>query len=292
MNRPHRSIEIFTMSALDLFVTAMGSFAILMMILFPYFKGERKKQADERQGHILVCAWPTRVKDYEQFKKDTETPGGGKEIRPEQRRLAVDEDSWKEPGYEQGPDFPVVTVSWTDAQAFCEWLTKKERAAKIIGPEAEYRLPTLEEWAAVMGPDKYPWGDQWPPPPKIGNVAGEEFSRGRGYARAGEDMRGYSDEHELVAPVGSYKPNGDGLYDVAGNIYVWLQDWYRKEIAPKDGVQDDGGGKKYRVYVGSAWDSNAKWEFESNRVRAAVPGYRSQTLGFRCVLVIKSAPKS
>ena len=291
MNRPHRSIEIFTMSALDLFVTAMGSFAILMMILFPYFKGDRRKQAEERQGHILVCAWPTRVKDYEQFKKDTEAPGR-KEIKPEERRLAVDEDSWKEPGYEQGPDFPVVSVSWEEAQAFCEWLTKKERAAKIIGPEDEYRLPTLAEWEAAVGPDKYPWGHQWPPPPKIGNVGGEEYSKGRGYSRAGEDMRGYSDDHELVAPVGSYKPNRDGLYDVAGNIYVWLQDWYRKEIAPKDGFQDDGGGKKYRVYVGSAWDSNAKWEFESNRPRAGVPEFRSQTIGFRCVLVIKSPQKS
>ena len=291
MNRPHRSIEIFTMSALDLFVTAMGSFAILMMILFPYFKGDRKKQAEERQGHILICAWPTRVKDYAQFKKETESPGR-KEIKPEDRRLVWDEDSWKEPGYEQGPDFPVVAVSWAEAQAFCQWLTKKERAAKIIGPEDEYRLPTLAEWLTAVGPDKYPWGNQWPPPPKIGNVGGEEYSKGRGYSGAGEDMKGYSDEHELAAPVASYKPNRDGLYDVAGNVSIWLDEWYRKEIAPKDGFQDDGNGKKYRVYFGSTWDSNAKWEFESTRLNAAVPEARLQTNGFRLVLVIKSPSKS
>lgn len=291
MNRPHRSIEIFTMSALDLFVTAMGSFAILMMILFPYFKGERRKQAEERQGHILVCAWPTRVKDYEQFKKETEAPGR-KEIKPEDRRMVSDEDSWKEPGYEQGPDFPVVSVSWAEAQAFCEWLTKKERAAKIIGPDAEYRLPTLAEWTAVMGPDKYPWGNQWPPPPKTGNFGGEEFSKGRGYSSASEDMNGYTDEHELAAPVASYKPNRDGLYDVAGNTSIWLNEWYRKEIAPKDGFEDDGSGKKYRVYLGSTWESNAKWQFESNRPRPALPEARSQTNGFRLVLEIKSPSKS
>ena len=291
MNRPHRSIEIFTMSALDLFVTAMGSFAILMMILFPYFKGDKKKQTEERQGHILICAWPTRVKDYAQFKKETEPPGR-KEIKPEERQMVADEDSWKEPGYEQGPDFPVVSVSWAEAQAFCQWLTKKERAAKIIGPEDEYRLPTLAEWGAAVGPDKYPWGNEWPPPPKTGNFGGEEFSKGRGYSGAGGIMKGYTDEHELAAPVASYKPNRDGLYDVAGNTSIWLNEWYRKEIAPKDGFQDDGNGKKYRVYVGSTWEANTEWEFESNRPRPALPEARLQMNGFRLVLVIKSPSKS
>jgi formylglycine-generating enzyme required for sulfatase activity len=291
MNRPHRSIEIFTMSALDLFVTAMGSFAILMMILFPYFKGDRKKQAEERQGHILICAWPTRVKDYAQFKKETELPGR-KEIKREEREMVADEDSWKEPGYEQGPDFPVVSVSWAEAQAFCQWLTKKERAARLIGPEDEYRLPTLAEWTAAVGPDKYPWGNQWPPPPKTGNFGGEEYAKGLGYSGAGADMRGYTDEHELAAPVASYKPNRDGLYDVAGNVSIWLDEWYRKEIEPKHALQDDGNGKKYRVYVGSTWDSDAEWQFESNHPLPAMPEARWQTNGFRCVLVIKSPPKS
>lgn len=307
MNRPHRSIEIFTMSALDLFITAMGSFAILMMILLPYFKGERKKQAEERQGHILMCAWPTRVQDYAEFKKETASKSSGKdaidefaaaaqegrkmEIKPEDRAKVVDEDSWENPGYEQGPDFPVVAVSWTDAQAFCEWLTKKERAAKLIGPQDEYRLPTYAEWKAAAGPGKYPWGDEWPPPPKAGNFGGEEYSRGRGYSSAGEDMKGYSDEHELAAPVGSYTPSRDGIYDLAGNTSVWLQDWYRKEDAPKAVQEDDGGGKKFRVYAGSAWNSTAKLEIESALIRPALPDGRAQTTGFRCVLALKPPPQ-
>ena len=291
MNRPHRSIEIFTMSALDLFVTAMGSFAILMMILFPYFRKESKQRAEERQGYVLMCAWPTRVKDYEQFKKETEAPGKVA-VKAEERPLAYDEDSWREPGYEQGPDFPVVAVTAEEAVAFCQWLTKKERAEKRITPEQEYRLPTLAEWRAAAGPEEYPWGSAWPPPPKTGNFGGEEFSRGRGYTRASPDMRGYDDGHEMVAPVGSYAPNRDGLFDVAGNVQTWIQEWYRKEMTPAGTkAGDDGGGQKYRVSAGSTWESNVKWEFAANRIDTAVPDNRSQLVGFRCVLVVKPPPK-
>ena len=291
MNRPHRSIEIFTMSALDLFVTAMGSFAILMMILFPYFKNERKQRAAEAQGCVLMCAWATRVQDYEQFKKDTEKPGE-EVVKPENRRLIFDEDSWKNPGYEQGPDFPVVTVTWDEAVAFCQWLTKKERATKMIGPEAEYRLPTVAEWAAAAGPEKYPWGKAWPPPAKVGNFGGEEYSRGRGYSGAGDEMKGYEDAHELAAPVGSYAPSRDGLFDVAGNVQTWTQDWYLREMAAKDSADpDDGGGQKFRARVGSTWDTTQKVLMEAGRIRKTSPTLRSQTLGFRCVLVLKPPPK-
>ena len=288
MNRPHRSIEIFTMSALDLFVTAMGSFAILMMILFPYFRKESKQRAEERQGCVLMCAWPTRVKDYEQFKKETEAPGK-KQVRAEDRARIADEDSWKEPGYEQGPDFPVVMVSWTEAADFCAWLTKKESAANLIPPGAAYRLPTVEEWRFAVGAEKYPWGETWPPPPKTGNLGGDEFARGLGL-RSG-DLKGYEDAHELAAPVGSYAASRDGLYDLSGNIHVWTQDWYRKELAPKNATADDGGGQKFRAYAGSAWDSVSQWEFEADSLLASVPEGRVQTLGFRCVLVLPSPPK-
>ena len=286
MNRPHRSIEIFTMSALDLFVTAMGSFAILMMILFPYFKNDRQKKADEAQGCVLMCAWPTRVQDFELFMKETEP-----QKDPQRKNKAADY-FWQNPGYEQQPDFPVVVVSWDQAQAFCQWLTQKERASKTIPADAEYRLPTLAEWRMAEGPTAYPWGDAWPPPAKTGNFGGEEFSRGRGYAGAPADMKGYRDAHELAAPVGSYPPNRDGLFDVAGNVETWLQDWYRKEMDPDtENAAEDGGGQKFRAYAGSAWNANAKWQFLSNRITSAAAGARSQTLGFRCVLVLKKPPQ-
>jgi formylglycine-generating enzyme required for sulfatase activity len=264
----------------------MGSFAILMMILFPYFKNDRKKREEEKQGCVLMCAWPTRVQDYEQFMKETEPQKDPK------RQYKEAEYFWQNPGFEQQPTFPVVVVTWDDAQAFCQWLTKKERASKTIPADAEYRLPTVAEWRLAEGATAYPWGEAWPPPAKTGNFGGEEFSRGRGYSGAGKDMKGYEDAHELASPVGSYPPNRDGLFDVAGNVQTWTQDWYRKEmITDPEKAADDGGGQKFRVISGSAWDSNVKWEFLSNRIRPAYPGFHSQTVGFRCVLVLKPPAK-
>ncbi|HZI31215.1 MAG TPA: SUMF1/EgtB/PvdO family nonheme iron enzyme, partial [Candidatus Binatia bacterium] len=87
-----------------------------------------------------------------------------------------------------GPDYPVVAVSWNDANAFCYWLTKTERQMGIIPHGAVYRLPTDVEWSWAAGigdretgttpkarngklKDVYPWGTQYPPPPDAGNFA-------------------------------------------------------------------------------------------------------------------------
>ena len=133
MNRPHRSIEIFTMSALDLFITAMGSFAILMMILFPYFKGRKKIEelkVRNTPGKVLFCIWPTRLRDFEEFAKAVpDMKERGEEVRP---TYFVDDNVWRNPGYQQTPEHPVVGITWLQATAFCRWLTKKERAAGLI----------------------------------------------------------------------------------------------------------------------------------------------------------------
>jgi hypothetical protein len=106
MNRPARSIEIFTMSALDLFVTAMGSFAILMMILFPYFRMEKEDKVLNTPANVLFCVWPTRLQDFEEFVKEVpDAKERGEVYRPD---FFVQDDVWKKPGYEQQPDYPVV----------------------------------------------------------------------------------------------------------------------------------------------------------------------------------------
>ena len=111
--------------------------------------------------------------------------------------------SWKTAFPSQPDDCPVVNVSWNDAQAFCDWLSKKEGKA--------YRLPTEAEWeyACLAGTQaKWSFGDDGG---KLGDYAW--FS-------------GNSRFH--THPVGQKKPNAWGLYDMLGNACEWCADWYDK----------------------------------------------------------------
>ena len=122
---------------------------------------------------VLFSIWHTRVQDFEAFVKATghDATQGMYSLRSDgwMRRG----DTWKDPGFTQGPTHPVCGVSWHDAQAFCKWLTEKERKDGIIDQQQSYRLPTDAEWSQAVGDTKYPWGDQWPPPQGAGNYADE-----------------------------------------------------------------------------------------------------------------------
>lgn len=307
MNRPQRSIEIFTMSALDLFVTAMGSFAILMMILFPYYnadklaEGAKKAAEDKKQKQdgpagevkgetVLFCIHPTRIEDFEKFLEATGYDGDDpktKAFDPLPLRDAI-----KNPGYDQAPDHPVVGVTWLDAMAFCDWLTKKEREAAAIGPEDYYRLPTDEEWSAAVGTKKFAWGDEWPPPEGSGNLAGMEY--GDGADAIG--LRGYRDGIEFTAPVASFAPNAFGVYDLAGNVMQWCLDWYRGDMNPPDIRQAQPfygisfPEQTRRVVRGSSWRILGETILRSGLREPIAQRTRQEDLGFRCVLVVNQPP--
>jgi formylglycine-generating enzyme required for sulfatase activity len=306
MNRPQRSIEIFTMSALDLFVTAMGSFAILMMILFPYYDADRKKAAraaEQREkgapadaegvtavkGDVLFGVWPVRVQDYEKFVEETGYDGTY-EDGPLDPSNVMAGDAWRQPGFEQGPTHPVVGVSWIDARAFCKWLTKKERESGAIGPLDEYRLPTADEWSAAIGATKYPWGDTWPPPGRVGNLSGTEFARPLGYAAVGDGT--YEDGFVFTSPVDAFPANRYGIHDLAGNVAQWCLDWFRDDMNPPElreavpYLKTPTTPKAFRTFRGLNWFEGSEPKLQSRFHDYAWQELRLENLGFRCVLVV------
>jgi len=238
----------------------------------------------------MFSVWETRVGDFEAFVRATGYDATAGCFTLGKDGFKRHGEYWKNPGFMQSDTHPVCGVSWEDAQAFCKWLTEKERREKKIKITQSYRLPTDAEWSVAVGETKYPWGNQWPPPKGAGNYASEEAKDGRWPDNFGV-IQSYRDGYARTSPVGSFTANRYGLYDMGGNVWEWCEDWCRKEMNSLElrrqfqFLNDDEGGTAYRVLRGSSWEN-----FDSELVRSSCrfgnhPYIRFNFYGFRCVLV-------
>jgi formylglycine-generating enzyme required for sulfatase activity len=209
---------------------------------------------------VLFSVWDTRVRDFSDFVSATGYNSGTK---------------WKNPGFAQTDNNPVVNVIWDDAKAFCKWLTEKERKEGKIAGDQEYRLPTEEEWSVAVGSGKYPWGNEWPPPKGAGN-----YDRVMGV-----------DSYDKTSPAGSFPENRFGLYDMGGNVSQWCEDLYLGNMNGTGRVEkyafikEDGGAREFRVCRGGAYYyTDPVLMSSSSHQCIPAEAQRSPYYGFRCVL--------
>ncbi len=184
-------------------------------------------------------------------------------------------------------EYPVVGVTWEQANAFCAWRT--EYLLKGLGPEARYvqryRLPTEAEWEyAARGVDgnEFPWENE-----------DMKSDRGCYFANFKPDRGNYTKDGNLItSKVGIYSSNTNGLFDMAGNVAEWTSTIYTEagveamnDLNPQlsyNAAKEDpyklkkksvrgGSWKDPESYMRSAWRS---WEYQ-NQPRSYI--------GFRCV---------
>lgn len=177
-----------------------------------------------------------------------------------------------------GDNQPVVNVSWEDAVAYAEWLSKKS--------EQTYRLPTEAEWeyAARAGTTASRfWGNNPDEACKYANVADLKAKEKRPMWTVFPCTDGYM----VASPVGSFPANDYGLHDVLGNVWEWCEDVYNSEAyekLPKDNPVYRGAGE-YRVMRGGGWSNGPLGIRSSHRVGLS-PDFGHHSLGFRLVRTV------
>jgi formylglycine-generating enzyme required for sulfatase activity len=230
---------------------------------------EKGRYEDERQHEVQVAdfaigKYEVTVGQFKNFVKATkykteaEESGGcyfwtGSEWKQDTGK------TWRNPGFSQTDDHPVVCVSWNDAMAYVDWLSKQTGKT--------YRLPTEAEWeyAARAGTQtRWSFGD-------------DEKDLGR-YAW-------YSDNSgDKAHPVGTREPNPWGLYDMHGNAWEWVQDCWHNNYAgaPADGSAWESQNCPARVLRGGAF-SGVAWILRSADRNWGGPEIQVRGVGFRCV---------
>ena len=223
---------------------------------------------------VMFCLHETRFRDYAAYA--AAVPGINerwKDQRAEGFTLT-----------EKADDHPVTWVNWEEAQAFCQWLSRKEGRT--------YRLPTDKEWsfAALVGQEEdwaqdttpesvnkdsraYPWGNVWPPQWRAGNYS--DVSRQTKVpepATGAEYVVGYDDGFPTTALVMSAAPNRAGLYDIGGNVWEWTADWFNHK-------------QKQRALRGASWTVADISKTLSSYRQPQAPETRDAQTGFRCVLL-------
>jgi len=203
-----------------------------------------------RGSLVLFSIWETRVSDWNAYMADTHQ-------------------SWShQPSFPQTDTHPVVNVTLSEAAAFADWLTKKERREGRITSRQTYRLPTNLEWDAAVGHVgaeagnalRFPWGAEWPPPRQAGNYNSRRIEGGK------------DDGYEFTAPVGQFRPSSDGLFDLGGNAWEWASDTQ----TPTQAIIGTLRGGSWLYWRKECLESTYHFNVQAD--------LRSPTVGFRCVL--------
>jgi predicted Ser/Thr protein kinase len=237
----------------------------------------------------LFCTTPTRLEDFRAFADATNYHDADHAPLVTETHITSEGGSWRNPGFLQAEDHPVLDINIRDARAFCRWLSEKEHRL--------YRLPTDAEWSWAVGighledPTLLPgqkhtrlqgvfaWGREWPPPPDAGNFrdAGSFMAWGPNP----DFIKGWADGYLYTSPVTRFRPNYYGLFDMAANVSQVVEDTF--------GVNSETRRAGDFIARGNAWSSGDPVRAQAS-YRYPLDERRATFAGFRCVLDPAGSP--
>jgi formylglycine-generating enzyme len=197
--------------------------------------------------------------------------------------------TWRNVGWHQDDNHPVVNVTWDDANAFCEWLSRREGK--------HYDLPTEAQWEYCCRANtttRFFCGDKDKDLEPFANLADQSYKKWLSHGeRTGTSFVPWDDGHPFTAPVRSFERNRWGLYDMQGNVRQWCKDLYDEDYYKVSPRQDPPGPAKAlnrRVVRGSSFASPPGGCRSACR-EGDDPDSRNDDLGFRVVLLSPVGPR-
>ena len=238
-----------------------------------FFMGKYEVTNMQFRKFIVETGYKT---DAERFGKGYAISSKGADDRRLHNGVNWKHPLWPSDKITEKMDHPVVQVSWYDVHKFISWLNKKTNK--------RFRLPTEAEWefsARSGGKNiEYSWGNGNP----SGNIADKTVKKFRKYINW-QVWEEYNDRYVYTSPVGKFKPNELGIYDLAGNVSEWCYDIYGGSYYQKSAKNNPKGMQKgvERVLRGGSWNFKPHFLRCSNRM-PIFPNTWSYYIGFRLVM--------
>lgn len=189
-----------------------------------------------------------------------EVPRGG-HFQPDASSIHMSGLGWRNPGFTQTDTDPVICVNWVDAENYAMWLSKKTGQHYFLPSEAQW------EYAGRAGTTTpFWWGDKPEDACKYENVGDESFAKAF-LIRMTPFLFHCNDGFSHTSPVGSFKPNPWGLYDMLGNAWEWTEDCHHDNYigAPTDETPWMTGGDCAHHEI-----RTPGWEHDSRSQRVAI----------------------